>query len=58
MANFNEFTQAEKAAIDFFITNFGHSGEVSHIRLSSGEYEFTSCDDPAMDDTFNCLIQD
>lgn len=58
MTTYKEFTQAENAASEFFITNFGHSGEVSHIRLSSGEYEFTSCDDPAMDDTFNCLIED
>ena len=54
---FQKFSEAEQAASGFFKKNFDHSGRVGvEVNVKEGTWSFYSKDDPAMDDTFECII--
>lgn len=63
MKTFDLYNLAANAAGEYFEQQYGHSGNVGIERKElqpdgSALYEFFSKDDPAMDDTFKCLVAD
>lgn len=56
MENFNTINEAATAAQSFFSENFGYNNGVGFIKIGVNTYEFYSKNDPAMDDTFICIV--
>ena len=57
MRNFTTFVTAADAAESYFKRTFGYEG-VSVDYACGKRFEFYSHGDPAMDDTFSCIIDD
>lgn len=61
LTQYNSFKEAEQAAKTFFAVTFGHFCGVGFeaFRQDDGShiYQFYSKDDPAMDDVFECTIE-
>lgn len=58
MKTFNNYNKAIEAAENFFITNFGYTNGVGVESANGSKVEFYSKDDPGMDDTFTCIVND
>ncbi len=58
MKTFTSILDAEKAAQLFFSENFGYTNGVGINSAKDKVVEFYSKDDPGMDDTFTCTIED
>lgn len=58
MKNYQTIEEAKNGAAAFFIENFQHSGQVGIESANGNEIEFYSKDDPSMDDTFKCTVDD
>lgn len=58
METFTTFQEAEKEAKNFFKRNFGYTTGVGIESAKGDQIEFYSLDDPGMDDTFVCIIDD
>jgi len=57
MKTYKNITEATEAAELFFNENFGHTQGVGIETEKGNEIEFYSKQDPAMDDTFTCIIE-
>jgi len=57
MNTYKNITEATEAAELFFSENFGYNSGVGIESENDNQVEFYSKDDPAMDDTFTCLIE-
>lgn len=57
MERFKTLEEAQQAAQIFFITNFDYYDGVGIEKKSGNVVEFYSKDDPAMDDTFTCIVE-
>ena len=58
MKTFKNITKATEAAETFFNENFDYKNGVGIEKQIGNQFEFYSKDDPAMDDTFTCLIEE
>jgi len=58
MTTFTNYTDAANAAQYFFSENFGYKNGIAIESAVATEVTFYSKDDPAMDDTFTCTIED
>lgn len=63
MKTFDLINLAENAASRYFEQQYGHSGNIGIERKAQQPngctiYEFYSKDDPGMDDTYVCLVED
>lgn len=58
MTTFTTLTEATTAAQLFFSENFGYNDGVAIESACATEVSFYSKNDPAMDDTFDCIIED
>lgn len=57
MKTFVNMTEAQESAQNFFKNNFGHKKGVGIESVNGNIFEFYSKDDPGMDDTYYCIIQ-
>lgn len=57
MKTFKNIAKATIAAELFFSENFDYNSGVGIESKNGNQVEFYSKDDPAMDDTFTCLIE-
>ena len=58
MKTYKNITEATEAAELFFNENFGHNQGVGIENQTGNTIEFYSKQDPGMDDTFTCTIED
>ena len=57
METFTTFQEAAEAAQEYFSTVFGYNNGVGIESETDNVVEFYSKDDPGMDDTYYCIIQ-
>lgn len=58
METYNNFNEAKEAAQLFFSENFNYNDGVGVESANNDVIEFYSKNDPAMSDTFTCIIND
>jgi len=58
MKTLKNITEATEAAETFFSENFDYNIGVGIEKQIGNQFEFYSKNDPAMDDTFTCLIEE